>query len=244
MLREGPSEGSFGVRGTAQRSGSWANASELLRSPHNLGYWRRRQVDVISSKLCGSGGITMAEYKASSPTLEIIGGMIVSIWAAFPENFQKMIRGILSKHGVADINPQDWYLLQPALDTLKEIEEKFGHHILSQVGEQAALRAPLPPEIKTFKECMSALNVTIQKMHRGGSPGGYQVEEEKGQGFIRYRVTASTPFPCSLTRGYLESFARRFAPEGVRDIVITHDENLPCRRNGAETCTYVITIWS
>ena len=186
----------------------------------------------------------MAEYKVSSPSLEMIGGMIVAIWTAFPENFQKLIKGILSKHGVADISPQEWYLLQPVLDAIKEIEEKFGHHILTQVGEEAAMKAPMPPEIRTFEACLSALNVTVQKIHRGGSPGGYQVEEEKGQGFTRYRVTASTPFPCSITRGYLESFARRFAPVGVKDIVVTHDENLPCRRNGADTCTYVITMWS
>ena len=136
----------------------------------------------------------MAEYKASTPQLEILGGMIVSVWAAFPESFQKSLREVLLKHGVADISPEHWYLLQPTLDALKEIEEKFGHHILSQVGAQAALRAPVPPEIRTFAQCMAALNVTIGKMHRSGSPGGYKVEEEKGEGFIRYRVAASTPF--------------------------------------------------
>jgi hypothetical protein len=186
----------------------------------------------------------MAEYTASSPGLEIIGGMIASIWNAFPDSVQKSIREILLRHGVADISPQDWYLVQPALDALREIEERFGYQILSQVGEQAALRAPIPPEIKTFKECMSALNTIIQKMHRYGSPGGYDVQEETGPGFVRYRVTASTPFPCSLTRGYLEAFARRFGPVGAIDILTRHDEDLPCRRNGAETCTYVISIWS
>lgn len=186
----------------------------------------------------------MGEYKASSPNLEILGGMIVSIWAAFPESFQKSLREVLEKHGVADVSPQDWYLLQPTLDALKEIEGKFGHHILAQVGAQAAVRAPLPPEIKTFDQCMSALNVTIKKMHRNGSPGGYDVQEEKGEGFVRYRVAASTPFPCSLTRGYLEALAQRFGPTDAKDILVTHDENLPCRRNGADTCTYVVTVWA
>jgi hypothetical protein len=186
----------------------------------------------------------MAEYRASSPKLEILGGMIVSLWAAFPDSFQKSLRDILSKHGVADVSPQDWYVLQPTLDTMREMEEKFGHHILSQVGAQAALRAPIPPEIRTFGQCMSALNVTIEKMHRGGSPGGYKVEEEQGEGFVRYRVTASTPFPCSLTRGYLESLAKRFAPADAKDILVTHDEKLPCRRNGADTCTYIVTVWA
>ncbi len=186
----------------------------------------------------------MAEYVASSPRLEILGGMIVSIWTAFPESVQKSIRDILLKHEVADIDPQAWCLLQPTLDALKEIEERFGYQILSQVGEQAAKRAPIPPDIRTFEECMLALNEIIRKMHRGGSPGGYDVQQEAGPGFVRYRVTASTPFPCSLTRGYLEAFARRFAPSGATDVLATHDESRPCRRNGAETCTYVVSIWS
>jgi hypothetical protein len=185
----------------------------------------------------------MAEYTASSPGLEIIGGMIASIWSAFPDSVQESVRGILLKHGVADINPQDWYLLQPTLDTLREIEQRFGYQILSEVGRQAALRAPIPPEVKTFKECMSALNTIIQKMHRHGSPGGYDVKEEIGSGFVRYSVTASTPFPCSLTRGYLEGVAGRYGPAAA-EILTRHDENLPCRRNGAETCTYVISVWS
>jgi hypothetical protein len=185
----------------------------------------------------------MAEYKAASPRMEIIGGMIVSVWAAFPDSFQKLLKGVLQKHGVADINPQEWYLLQPTLDALKEIEGKYGHSIMSQVGEQAASRAPFPPGVESFKDCIAGLNVAIKNMHRGGSPGGYAVEEEPGEGYIRYRVTASTPFPCSLTRGYLEALARRFAPSDATDIITTHDETLPCRRNGADTCTYVISIW-
>jgi hypothetical protein len=184
----------------------------------------------------------MAEYIASSPNLEIMGGMIASIWSAFPDSVQNAIRGILLKHGVSEVNPHDWYLLQPVLDALRVIEERFGYQILSQVGQEAASRAPIPSEIRTFKECMTALNAIIQKMHRHGSPGGYDIQEEIGSGFIRYKVTASTPFPCSLTRGYLEAFAKRFAHEKA-EILTRHDENLPCRRKGAETCTYVISVW-
>jgi hypothetical protein len=186
----------------------------------------------------------VAEFVASSPKLEIIGAMIGSLWEAFPDTVQNSIRDILTKRGLVNISPQEWYVLQPVLDALKEIEERFGHNVLAQVGEQAALKAPFPPDIKTFTECMPALNVAIQRMHRNGSPGGYEVQEETSTGVVKYRVTASTPFPCSLTRGYLETLARRFAPPGALDVLILHKEDEPCRRNGANTCTYVITVWS
>lgn len=186
----------------------------------------------------------MAEYKASSPNTELLGGMIYSLWGAFPEGFQSLIKKILVKHGVADVNPQDWYRLQPVLDALKEIESTFGHHLMWQVGEQAATRAPLPPEINSFMACLFALNQTIQKIHRGGDPGGYEVkQEELPGGIVRYRVVASTPFPCSLTRGYLEGFARRFGSVDAKEVLVRHDDESPCRRQGADTCTYFVTSW-
>jgi hypothetical protein len=185
----------------------------------------------------------MAEYKASSPNCELIGSMVASLWAAFPENFQGAIKGVLLKHGVADIQPEKWYLLQSVLDALKELETTFGHHLLSQVGEQAALRAPVPPEVKSFKDCLINMNATLKKINRGGSAGGYEVQEDDAPGGLqRFRVIASTPFPCSLTRGYLESFARRFGPVGTQEVLVRHDEQNPCRRNGADTCTYYVTM--
>lgn len=186
----------------------------------------------------------MTEYKASSENVELLGGMLASLWSAFPESFQGLIKKHLLKHGVAEVNPSEWYRLQPILDALKEIEEAFGHHLLSQVGEQAASRAPVPPEIDTLKKCLFSLNSTISVFHRGGNAGGYDVKEETAAaGFTRYVVTASTPYPCSLTRGYLEGFSRRFGSVDAKEVLVRHDEASPCRRNGAHTCTYIITVW-
>ncbi|MEW6140453.1 MAG: hypothetical protein AB1733_19710 [Thermodesulfobacteriota bacterium] len=186
----------------------------------------------------------MAEYKASSPNTELLGGMIYSLWGAFPEGFQALVKKVLVKHGVAEVNPEAWYRLQPVLDALKEVEQMYGHHLLFQVGEQAATRAPLPPEINSFRACMFAMNATLQKIHRGGDAGGYVVtEEELPGGLVRYRVVASTPFPCSLTRGYLEGYAKRFRTADSTEVLVRHDDDSPCRRQGADTCTYIVTLW-
>jgi len=84
---------------------------------------------------------------------------------------------------------------------------------------------------------------TLRKFHQGGDIGGYDVKESSEHGFTRYIVTASTPYPCSLTRGYLEGFARRFKSPDVKEILVRHDETTPCRRHGADTCTYIVTCW-
>jgi hypothetical protein len=169
--------------------------------------------------------------------------MLVSLWAAFPEGFQTLIKSVLAKHGVGDVVPENWYRLQSVLDALKEMEEKYGHQLMTQVGEQAALRAPVPPEIDTLKKCLLAMNITLKKIHRNGDAGGYDIQEKTEDGLRRYVVTASTPYPCSLTRGYLEGYSRRFGHTEAKEVLVRHDDTGPCRRQGAQTCTYIITLW-
>ena len=186
----------------------------------------------------------MAEYKVSSPDAELLGGMLYSLWTAFPERFQEMIKKVLAKHGVVDVVPENWYRLQPVLDALKEIEDSYGHFLLREVGEQAAERAPIPPEINSLQAVLFSLNPTLHKFHRGGNIGGYEVKEEKtSQGLTRYRVVASTPYPCSLTSGYLEGFSKRFGAAEWKEVLVRHDEEGPCRRKGSETCIYFVTCW-
>jgi hypothetical protein len=185
----------------------------------------------------------MAEYKVPAPDAELLGGMLYSLWTAFPEGFQETIMRILSKHGVEEVVPENWYRLQPVLDALKEIEDSFGHHLLAQVGEQASTRAPIPPEIDSVKVCLFSLNASFRKFHRGGDIGGYEVTEDETGGITRYIVTSSSPYPCSLTRGYLEGYAKRFATADTKEVLVRHDDTKPCRRDGAESCTYIVTLW-
>jgi hypothetical protein len=185
----------------------------------------------------------VTEYKVSQNS-ELIGGMLQTIWTAFPEAFQKILKKILADHGIGEIVPDKWYHFQSVLNALKEIEEKFGHHLMRQVGEQAAMVIPVPPEITTLKQCLLSLNVTLSRICRGGEIGGYTISEEKtSAGFTRYIVNASTPFPCSLTMGYLDGFAQRFKQGEFNEVITRHDEERPCRREGAESCTYLISCW-
>ncbi len=113
----------------------------------------------------------MGEYK-TSPNSELIGGMLQTLWTAFPQGFQAIIKKVLADHGIEEIVPDRWYHFQSVLDALKEIEEKFGHHLMGQVGEQAAAAAPIPPEITTLKACLLSLNTTLSRICRGGEIGG------------------------------------------------------------------------
>ena len=54
------------------------------------------------------------------------------------------------------------------------------------------------------------------------------------------RVLCSNPYPCEFDFGIVEHTARMFAPKGVVTSV-HHDDSQPCRKKGADSCTYRIT---
>ena len=184
----------------------------------------------------------MAEYKVLSPDAELLGGMLLTLWSAFPDGFESIAAQIMEKHGVSNVTPEYWYRFQHVLNALREIEQKYGSNILYQTGARAAEKAPVPLEVDTLKKCLHGLNVTSSRFHRGGEIGGYEVRESEEYGARKYFVTCSTPYPCSLTRGYLEGFAKRFGYT-AKEVIVRHDESTPCRKQGAESCTYVVSVW-
>jgi hypothetical protein len=47
----------------------------------------------------------------------------------------------------------------------------------------------------------------------------------------------NTPYPCDLDRGILTAMARAYEP----NCRVAHDDSRPCRKRGADSCTYVVT---
>jgi hypothetical protein len=187
----------------------------------------------------------MTDLNQSYANAELLGGMLQSLWAAFPDSFQDLLKQIAAKHGLDNVAPDQWYPLGKVMESLHETEETFGYHLLRQVGEEAAARAPLSADITSIRACLFALNDTFRKFHRGGNVGGYEVKEDPtASGMTKYLVVASTPYPCSLTSGYLEGYARRFGAESGTEILVRHEDSGSCRRTGGATCTYVVTCWS
>jgi hypothetical protein len=184
----------------------------------------------------------VAEYKVR-PNVEILGVMLQSLWLAFPPSYHKLVQDILKEEGINEIIPDQWYSLEKVLRAMAKFQQSFGHFLLRQVGEQAAQLAPIPPEVKDLKSCLMFLNQILAQFHRGGNPGGYLISQERNtETYSQFEVVASTSFPCSLTGGYLAGLGKRFAPTEKAEILVRHDDEKGCRRNGMETCTYVVTI--
>ena len=51
-------------------------------------------------------------------------------------------------------------------------------------------------------------------------------------------VIAKNPYPCDFDFGIVTGDVARFAPQGR----VVHDDRSPCRKKGADACTYLITL--
>jgi len=71
--------------------------------------------------------------------------------------------------------------------------------------------------------------------HRGGEIGTYSFAATNG---TAGKMFCQNPYPCEFDRGIITAMARRFSPGGSRQVCVEHDDEAPCRKQGAESCTY------
>jgi hypothetical protein len=65
--------------------------------------------------------------------------------------------------------------------------------------------------------------------------GHYGYEEIPGKKLII--SVCNNPYPCAFDRGILAAMAQRFELSSS----VAHDNAKPCRKNGADSCTYMIS---
>ena len=72
---------------------------------------------------------------------------------------------------------------------------------------------------------------TGQKLSGIGNYGYTPVPRER-----RIISVCENPYPCDFDRGILTTLAAKFE----RASRVTHDDSAPCRKNGADSCKYII----
>lgn len=184
----------------------------------------------------------MAEFVSLEPGVEVLGEVIAAFIAGFPVGTERVATKILQRHGIMDPRPGDWYPIQSLLDAMRDTSDTFGANMLARIGEQIATNAKLPPGLDDLETVLASIDTAYHMNHQGGEIGHY-VYEFKGLvgGLTRATMVCPNPYPCSFDRGVIEGFSRRFKPEGAIDVLVRHDDSEPCRKTGAESCTYVIS---
>jgi hypothetical protein len=179
----------------------------------------------------------MAEFKALAQGVEVNGQTVLTVVDGM-NVMRTQAYEILKKHGINNPQPKSWYPQQAWLDAFKEIAQRVGRSTLFQIGTKIPDNADFPSNIDTLDKALAAIDIAYHFNHRGGEIGHYQYIKT---GEYTAKMFCNNPYPCEFDRGIISAMAQRFKPADVA-ITIIHDETSPCRKKGAEDCTYLISF--
>lgn len=157
--------------------------------------------------------------------------------------------GTADRSGMVKFEPREWYPLDRWLKTLERVEKEFGAALLNQSGMTTPKHAVFPPTVTDIHSALKCIDVAYHMNHAmRGEPmfsealgqlregiGHYIYEPVKGKNQVTVRST--TPYPCDFDRGIVLAMAQRFQPTAT----LTHDASRSCRKQGGESCAYVVT---
>ncbi|MBC7172965.1 MAG: hypothetical protein H5U40_11075, partial [Polyangiaceae bacterium] len=149
--------------------------------------------------------------------------------------------------GVVQIDPNGWYSQDAWLRAFERIAEKVGESKLHSIGLRIPMNAKFPPGIDTIHDAVASIDVAYHMNHRkegrimSAGPGMKMLEGIGHYGYEKLgpreiRSVCDNPYPCAFDRGIITTMARRFE----RSARIEHDEHAPCRKRGADSCTYFV----
>jgi hypothetical protein len=196
------------------------------------------------------------QFKPLEPGVDVYGACvdaIVEAFKLFPSVALKRLvhHGIGSIQGKGDvvIDREGWYPLDKWLAAYQNIAEQVGPRALVQIGQHIPKHAVFPPTVTDLPSAIASIDVAYHMNHRKNGKvmfdpaTGQKVKGIGNYGFApapnERRITSvcDNPYPCDFDRGLITAMAARFE-RGSR---VTHDERAPCRKTGADSCTYVVT---
>ena len=182
----------------------------------------------------------MAQFKPFAPNVQVLGQTVLSVVTALA-NGQDTREEILSRHGIKNAEPQQWYSQEAYLNAFKEISENVGPSTLFIIGKSIPENAKFPPQIDSLEKALSAIDMAYKMNHKGGDIGYYKLVsfDKKERAAV---VECKNPYPSEFDRGIITTMLRKFKPaDSLRNDVIL-DTSKPTRIGGADSCTYKV-IW-
>lgn len=176
----------------------------------------------------------MAQFKAFAPRVEVNGQTVSSIIEGMGA-FKPTAVKILSAHGIKDIRSDSWHSQQAWLDAFAEIAKTVGNATLIQIGKKIPECAKFPPQVNSLETALQSIDVAYHMNHRGGEIGHYAYQKT---GPTTARMVCNNPYPCDFDKGIVLAMVARFG--AGRSAQVIHDQSAECRRNGANSCTFLV----
>lgn len=179
----------------------------------------------------------MARYVSFDQKVEVIGQNMLS----FVQNINAQnVMPLLKKHGLAEIDPEQWYPLQRWLDVLSDLSAQAGGVFdMVAIGAAISQTALMPPEVEKmpFEQFLYLVDQVYQMQHRNGDAGKVEIEKVADR---HMKVIVRVPYPDDLEYGTTYGFAHRFLPKDAR-ITVEYDPDLPRREEGGERTVIHVT---
>jgi hypothetical protein len=178
----------------------------------------------------------MAPYVAFAKGVKINGETILSVLKGMGEN-EEMARKFLAESDIQNPQPGQWYWQQAWLNAFRKIAAKMGAEGLWAMGNKVPENTLWPPEVDDVHKALVALDVIYQSSHRGGEIGHYEYQKT---GLRSALMVCRTSYPEDFDRGLVGATVRKFKPQDSKLVTVRHDDLKPCRKKGADSCTYVV----
>jgi hypothetical protein len=178
----------------------------------------------------------MAQFKSFEAGVEVCGAAVLSIVEGMDLS-RTMARRVLSAHGIVDPTRESWHPQQAWLDAFREIAGSVGPATLRRIGTKIPETALWPPSIRTIEDALSSIDIAYHMNHRGGEVGHYAFTKSAS---TTGSMVCGNPYPCEFDHGIVEATAAKFAPPRLV-VAVRHDDALPCRSRGGDSCTYHVS---
>lgn len=195
------------------------------------------------------------EFKAFEPGIEVNGPTVFSIIDGLGQ-FKSLAKKIFlnvkigkEENGELKIDMNAWYPQDAWLKAFETLSKEIGDSTLKKIGMKIPENAQFPPWVKDIDSAMQAIDIAYHMNHRKrGVPlfdtntgkmtegiGHYGYERIAGKNEIV--SVSNNPYPCAFDFGIITTMAKKFQPRAF----VEHDDTKPCRKTGAESCTYLVT---
>ena len=194
------------------------------------------------------------QYKVFEPGVEVSGASLGAIVEGF-KKYPTVAMKYLTKYGLVkasagkqEVDRSGWYPLEDWLAAYEGIANEIGVNSLYGIGKSIPENATFPPQVNDIHSAIASIDVAYHMNHRKN--GVVMFNPENGQmlegiGHYKYQpvenenrivCVCENPYPCDFDRGLVTAMAARFQPLSRT----AHDNEAPCRKNGADSCTYVV----
>lgn len=195
------------------------------------------------------------QFRPFEDGIEVSGDSLGAIVDGF-KNYPSVAMKYLSKYGLVKNEPDKppaidragWYSLKDWLLAYEGIANEIGYNSLYTIGKKIPENAVFPPQIQDVYAAVASIDVAYHLNHRKNGTvmfdpqtgmmlegiGHYRSQPVEGEN--RIICVCENPYPCDFDRGIIAAMAARFEP-GSKTV---HDNEAPCRKKGADSCTYIV----